>query len=314
MSKIFIEYPSIENHYREKHIEKWLNKFPQLLECEYILQEKLHGTNIQIIFNPNQSEKYVIASRNRCIPSDESFFGIREVLKEEKYQAIFDFYSDLAGDINQVIRLYGELIGEGVQKGIDYGEKKLKIFDVSIDGVFACPTIIERTFKHFYSFGLTEEAKVFSNIGVKVSSLKEALEYDCEKETAFGNGICEGVVIKPISDEQENLYSDEFLGRVFYLKKKNEKFMEKPAKKKHSPESVEVFKMREIFKTYINENRLNSVFSKEGVITSEKDFGKYIKLTLMDAKEDFLKDYEGEHDKRVFKCEKEVVHLLRKHL
>ena len=43
-----------------------------------------------------------------------------------------------------------------------------------------------------------------------------------------------------------------------------------------------------IWSGYINENRLADLFSKYGEIQSNAEIGKYIKLMLEDAKEDFL--------------------------
>ena len=45
------------------------------------------------------------------------------------------------------------------------------------------------------------------------------------------------------------------------------------------------------FREYINEQRMDNVFSKEGPIADKSQIGKYIGLILVDAIEDFTKDY-----------------------
>ena len=79
----------------------------------------------------------------------------------------------------------------------------------------------------------------------------------------------------------------------FLVKKKSEKFKEKESTKKLKPKedlSSEVVNLMLEFKSYINDNRMLSAFSKEGPIERPQEMGKYIKLIIEDAKEDFLKD------------------------
>ena len=54
--------------------------------------------------------------------------------------------------------------------------------------------------------------------------------------------------------------------------------------------------LRDIFQTYITENRLYSVFSKYGQIESVKEIGKYISLLTEDARQDFMKEYKEKFD------------------
>lgn len=73
------------------------------------------------------------------------------------------------------------------------------------------------------------------------------------------------------------------------------------------------------FKSYITENRLLSVFSKEGQIQSPKEIGKYIKLLLTDAQDDFLKDNDISHldkqqQKDVFNVGSLIANMLKSYL
>ncbi len=70
------------------------------------------------------------------------------------------------------------------------------------------------------------------------------------------------------------------------------------------------------FKLYITENRVISVFSKEGKMQNIKELSKYIVLVLNDAIEDFNKDHpevkkiEKKELKRIYNVGKSLANLL----
>ncbi len=104
----------------------------------------------------------------------------------------------------------------------------------------------------------------------------------------FDSRITEYIVIKPL--DKIFISND----NPIYIKKKNREFLEKKSRR---DKEVKVFDSRiteykEAFKDYVNENRLNSAFSKYGMIEDRKDIGKYIKIIYDDCLEDFLKDYD----------------------
>ena len=71
---------------------------------------------------------------------------------------------------------------------------------------------------------------------------------------------------------------------------------------------------------YVNENRVLSVFSKEGEISEPNEIGHYIKMVVEDAINDFEKDYDcsgldKNQRKQIFKSgNKEIVKVLEKYL
>src|SRR5690606_36331161 len=131
------------------------------------------------------------------------------------------------------------------------------------------------------------------------------------------NNYAEGVVIKPY---QNNI----ILGDSrFILKKKSEKFIEKESTKKEGNKedlSSDVVNLMLEFKSYINDNRILSAFSKEGPIQKPQEMGKYIKLILEDAKEDFFKDnilpdtLNEKEQKLIFNVGGLIADKLRSHL
>lgn len=282
---IFKKYPSIENSYRDKHIGIWLNHSPELRVEDFIIVEKIHGANFQILIDEDGVR---FASRNMLLSDDSDFFGYKTVV--EKYKDMIKTFESMIDDKTKSLRIFGELFGSNIQKGVDYGkEKRIRIFDIYINEELLSQS---DTIKLLDSFNLI---KYFVPILQVVKGLDKALEFDTRFNTRlFNNGkenISEGVVIKPYN----NVYTIEGKS-VFYLKKKNDEFManKQASKKKVDPLSGQLMKVRDLFIGYLGDDRVQTIFSQNGVIEEPKDIGRYIKLIMTDAREDFLKDHMDE--------------------
>ena len=275
----FKKYPSIENHYREQSINRWFKNFPELEVEKFIVTEKIHGANFQIIITEDDVR---YASRNKFLKDGEKFYNYIEAVAEcEPLIEALANYRKLIG--YKEIRIYGELFGDGVQKGVQYQESNLfRAFDMMVDGQFC-------TQSRFVT--LMDDLDLMDYVVpiLGVGTFDECMEYDIKFDSHLSRkeyNICEGIVIKPLTMniEDEN-------GSRFYIKKKNEDFLEKKSVKKESkPVDDELVEAQEEFNSYITDNRVQNVFSKEGKIGSPKEIGKYIKLVITDAKEDFFKD------------------------
>lgn len=278
----FVKWHSIENSYRQKEIDRWLNLFPQLVDEMYVVTEKIHGSNFQWFVSPDQTIH--AGSRNNWLDISGRFQGVSI---EELYFSHEDLLLDLQDWVDETeksIRLFGELFGQGIQKGVDYGkEKRLLYFGMMIDDEL-------QNFDTLEAF--IGRDKIVPVVGI-ARSLQEALNFDTDFDSILsdkGDNICEGVVIQPVS-----VYFD-YNGSPFILKKKNEKFGEKQKAPKEIVVDTDVQRLNLEFRSYINDSRLQSVFSKEGEIQSPQEIGKYIRLILEDAKGDFLKDFGDEFD------------------
>lgn len=285
----FKKYRSIENSYRAKFIQRFVEEYPELLTCEYILVEKCHGSNLSFYLSPNQP--YKVGKRKSFLEEGTKFCGVWDVITD--YTDVLESLQKYVDDTQQTVRLFGELYGPGIQKGVNYGNRKrIGFFDVMVDDVMLPPI-------EFFDFadehGFIDD--VLPMVGI-VQGLQAALDYDTEFPTLINpvdDNICEGVVIKPY----HKVYYDR-LGRQFCLKKKNEKFMEKVSPPKPPrKEDPELTRLNLAFREYITDARVQSVFSKEGEIEEMSQIGQYIRLVIQDAKEDFLKDHDIQHlDKR----------------
>jgi len=300
---MFKKYPSIENSYNQKKIDRFLRDFPILKNEQYIVTEKRDGSNIQIIFTPSEKKKFKIGSRNRVLSRDEDFNDVWNVIK--KYDELISYGKHLSQIHNSVVTFYGEIFGKGIQKRINYGDEKyIEIFDIAIDG-----ELMPQMF-------LVEDPILYKYM-VPVYSLLDGIQNALDFEPDNFNEI-EGVVIKPYNEVYKSVQ-----GKTFFLKKKNPKFEEKGNKQKKSNKpsySEEAQNLREEFERYVNKNRVLSVFSKEGEIEDNEQIGKYIKLTLEDAKEDFFNDgfsidnFDKNEVKYIFNTGSKIVEILKEYL
>ena len=304
---MFKKWHSIENSYREKHINWFIERFPELVDEPFIITEKLHGSNFQWYIQPNES--IMVGSRNNFLDLDESFQGvpIRDLWDaHENLLQHLQASSNLSGD---TCRLFGELFGKGIQKGVNYGdEKRLLYFGLMIDDVLLEHTIFQSIVHADYR---VPEIFVSTNF-------QDALEYNSKFDSRILNqegNICEGVVIQPY---RKHFFDND--GSPFILKKKNDEFKEKQKAKKVMVIDDEVIALNNEFRGYINDNRLQSVFSKEGEIETPNQIGDYIRFLLVDAKDEFVKDFleveqlSKSQQKQVYNVGGIIVNMLKGYL
>lgn len=288
---MFKKYKSIENHYREKHINIMLSCHPVYCACKYIAQEKIHGANFQINlnmeFNGDISVSY--GKRSGFIAHNENFYNHMATVEQDDYQRLIENGCNFMrqSGITSMI-FYGEFAGPGIQHGVEYGDKKfIKFFDVSINGKYESVEDFYNLMHDLESYHLTVPI-----VGT-FDTIYDALEFKVDGKMSNvypkeGN-VWEGVVIKPWDVIALDSNGDQ---QMFYIKKKDPKFKDRQTKSKDLCKDApqELLDAQHAFSEYLNEVRLNDVFSKYGIITSEKQVGEYIKYMINDAKEDFFKD------------------------
>lgn len=293
---MFQKYCSITNHYNQKDINHWLQYHPDIPKLRYVIQEKIHGSNLQLIFQPEQELR--LASRNNLIGYDDSFFTARSVIEKNWDDGLgkIQTYSDMSID---KVRAYGEIFGPKVQKGVEYGkERRFLIFDIEINGRWMCAREVE---DFLTAFGIKH---LMVPVLGYADSLEEALAFNVKLNSTLGeqseelNNIMEGGVIKPY---EKVIRSPE--GSTFYIKKKNDEFKEKasakPVKDPTEGHTPEVVAWRDTFFQYLNDHRVQAVFSKHGEIQKASQLGEYIRWVVQDAEETFLTE-EAEFDKVAF--------------
>lgn len=285
---IFQKYNSLINHYMEQVIHDAFMYNPRLKKDKYIVYEKLDGSNVSFAITKD-SVSY--CSREKTISNDPTkvgFHGLGGIL--ENYQGIINEIQKILKKSNetQLITLYGEFFGRGIQKRIDYGdEKRVLFYDVAIDGVIQ-PQFMFLELMKFHGY----EDLICPIEGI-YDTFEEAMAVanDMPSNLSPTEWIREGNVIKPYT-EYPTMGND----KVFMVKNKNTKFSEKKPKTPLTEEEIALMKEKEVinakFVEYINSNRLDSVLSKEDIEVSKKTMGKLIPKLLNDAREDFLLENE----------------------
>ena len=282
----FIKFSSIENSYREEEVYR----AKALGINDWIVTEKLHGSNLGIYFS--RDEPFRFASRNGF--TDDGFFGVASspVIQEllPKLQALADSFLNNK-EIEQFI-IYGELVGSGVQKGVFYSkEKSFFAFRISylIDGD-----------ENILNYNLFSSHCDVHNIPIAPFIFRGNLD-DCLKvSNAFDSlianipdNICEGVVIQPF------VYTEYHTGSAVMLKNKNDKFLEKSRIKKE-PLSLE---MNNDFianaECYLTENLAESIISKIG-----RDMS-LIPLYMKEFNDEMVREIGAEYDD--YKVEKKYI-------
>ena len=297
MLKEFTKFPSLENTYRQKEIDKIVM---MEIKDQWVVTEKVHGANFSFWVYKNVETKEIdikCAKRSGWIEEDEKFFNYKSVL--EKYRPMLE---KLRGDVLDNFVIYGELFGGNIQSGMCYSlEQDFVAFDmrwINEDGSlgWALDKLTMLTLKDDYNLPVTPLIGVYDTfeeaLAVEESFTSKLIRQDFDgkeehKET-------EGIVIEP----NNAVYEPN--GSRVYLKKKTKRFLEKGGKPniKHKvpmllQESVQL-KLDEAL-LFLNNNRFDSVVSKIGEV-SIKDIGKVMGLLTQDIVVDMEKDLEQSVD------------------
>lgn len=281
----FQKYPSLENHYREKFINS-IRMNPEAMSEIWQVQEKIHGTNFSFW---SDGDTVKVASRTQFV--DGRFYNCQEVI--DRYTSnVLDIVNHLLNGLIktpnpiETVAIFGELYGDGVQKGIKYKDSKDFIaFDTLLnfsDGTYAF--LDERRNSYLFSiYDISQAPTLFRG------SFEECLTYENEFNSTIAgidDNVAEGVVIKPFIP----LFNHQ--GKRLIIKSKNTKWSEKQREKtKKKPHRLD-HPLQPTIIEYINTNRVDAVLSKMGGIEAldVKDFGKLLGLVSSDVVEDLIKD------------------------
>jgi len=300
MDMVFKKYNSIEQNYRTKFID--MIKANNLDTIDYIVQEKIHGSNFSFI--SVDGINFRAAKRTSILEPNESFYNYKPVMDKllDKMKALWTLVKADYPDMFQ-LTVFGELFG-GLYPHPEV--KKDNTASVIQKGVYYSPS------NNFYAFDIMINAEVYLDVDIinnyfeKVNmfyartiyrgSLTDCLNYPNDFQSTIPeqlglppieNNIIEGIVIRPI----KSLYLP--IGSRVILKSKNEKWSEIKTKKKKTQTPIISNDLKLCIlnvKNYITKNRLNNVISHIGEINKNK-IGAVLKLFSQDVISDFRKDY-----------------------
>lgn len=275
----FSKYQKLNNTYKQETIDKIIYEGLDK-ESSWTVTEKIHGANFSFWCDGN-----IVKVANRSGFVDGSFYKCQSVINNYT-ESMFSLFRHI-WDKGDILTLYGELYGGGIQKGISYGsDRDFAFFEMRVNGV---PLNQEY---HIYPsmVGFNEVPVIKFN-----TTFERALEVDNEFKSLLtpkdheGDNFAEGVVIAPTKP----LWFRN--GKRVCLKNKTVKFSEKKnTKHKSKPTTLcgHDKRLLDDVLVYCTENRVNNVLSKIGEVTN-KDFGKIMGLTVQDAIEDWESDNNG---------------------
>jgi len=267
----FTRYNSLENTYRQKAIDSCHT----LGIPEWVALEKIHGSNFSFVCD---GASVLPAKRSGIIPLSESgiydFYGCSLVVEEYSSKVM-----ELSHFIGGPVQIFGELFGNGVQQGINYGKKDFRAFDILLgDGEFLDWARV-RVLCAIFDIPMAPE--------IARGSLSELLDISPEFTSKLCDDAAEGFVIKPLRVNAKMGNDSRAI-----LKQKSTAFSEKKESTSKQPHvmSDEVKPIFEDFLNYLNDNRLRNVLSKTGDVITPKDFGKIVGMLVKDAKDEFERD------------------------
>lgn len=270
----FIKWAKIKNTSQQSNMERFVNFYPELMQETYVVTEKIHGANIQLCVNPLGEIRW--GSRNQWIANE--FFNVQLSDLEDRYAEVIDILKELADTTQTDVRLYGELFGGNIQKGINYGNDKRVLF---------FGLCIGQTLQPFAVLVEMIPEEYIVPVLVWEGSFEFAMNVNTKFDTRLnniGDNETEGVVIQPLYRVYTNEHGDPFI-----VKSKNDWITErKVPREKIRMLDGDLQEAKTLFDSYVTKERLNSVISQNGPLTEMKQIGEYIKLTIQDAKEDFL--------------------------
>lgn len=231
----FPKYPSIENLY----------KVTDILQYKCVMTEKIHGTNVRIMWSPKNGG-LVLGSRENIIYKDGNrageLYGFTEFMTN--HPVLENFFHNSAEFDDYVF--YGEFYGSSIQKGVKYADQKqLRIFDVrKPDGDFVDWEDVKSICAKV-GFDVVPEI----DIGIFDISYLESVRDNISvvgKQNGFeeANNTWEGIVLKPTRMQRDRH------GEWMMAKYKSEKWAENakaPKVKSVDPDKVELQNAAKLF-------------------------------------------------------------------
>lgn len=307
-----VKYPSIENHYNNKFIERVRRDVPE--DQIWVAREKIHGTNFQVIIQPDG--KINFARRSAVLGDMEVFNDYQNVMR--KYMDTFSAIRHLS---DGEVRIFGELAGKGIQSNVPYGEKDFWVFDITIDGVPLDDGELNKICKEFklriapfVKAGNLEELLVISPEFISLADSANDPVYDYEEPditfTEPGKGNSEGYVFKPFKPTVISTGGRAMIKSksVSHREKKNVGKVPKP-KAEMTESDNEI--LQDILQ-YVTLGRVKNVYSHGEIVLTDKTFGKLSGLVIKDIIEEYGREHDGVNPFRNFENSKLVVGVINK--
>ncbi|TLU98759.1 2'-5' RNA ligase [Dyadobacter luticola] len=316
---------SLKSLVSDEKISSRLNKL------DWVVTEKIHGANFRFIYQDNRLH---FGKRKEFLKWEDDFFGFQIVVAKLE-SAVTQLFEQIKLDLNaDKIIIYGELFGgiyphpdvnsnatvEAIQTGVYYSpDIEFCAFDIAIENHF---TSSKNYLSYEIAIAYFQKFNILHAKPLKIGKLSEVMDFDLRidsrvpkqlKLPLIQDNLIEGVVIKPFGD-----ISTDTLGFRPIIKIKNREFEED---KKYlearnwsfsssiSSLSEDLNFLMDELRNYVNDNRLNSVLSKIGILRSENQ--TRLQEVIQEFLEDVLVDFNINNENILAELTPEQNHWIR---
>lgn len=192
-------------------IENYLNEM-------FVETEKLHGTSVSFVLN--ESNELEVCSRNLSLKEDENnlYWKLAKVNNALDMLNTVKSHYEAKGAVVVTVAIQGEGVGQGVQKGWEYGIQvpEFFMFTIQVNGV----KIPEEDYQMFVNGGLNvksvpevRKATIRDIVGEAENISGTLLKYVEGKSAIDGKTIREGSVFRSLNDSSVSfkVVSNQFL-------------------------------------------------------------------------------------------------------
>lgn len=267
---------------------------------DVVLLEKIHGTNLSVIFN-NNGRQIAICKRSTFIGENEKFYNVQKtisLISDNLGQASIDLLQGREG----YVRFYGEAYGGNyqnkkgqncilVQKGMDYSPNNcFAVFDILVQ--------VSNNVNLFLSWDAVKEQCSKFNIphvpevgrgkwrdlrnSFDIEGMNSFVPWVLHNLTEVENPQAEGVIVRTTESGWGERY-----------KWKKDKYCETPIENRRKKDNSKNKDLIDTIIGWMNQNRLDAFVSKVGreQIFDMKQMGRNVGGLMTDVMDDVAKDY-----------------------
>lgn len=210
-------FPSLVTKTDEERVQN-IRGIENYLDEVFVETEKLHGTSVSFVLN--ESNELEVCSRNLSLKQDENnlYWKLAKVNNALDMLNTVKNYYEAEGTVVVTVAIQGEGVGQGVQKGWEYGIQipEFFMFTIQVNGV----KIPEEDYQMFSNGGLNVRSvpvvkkTTIREIVGDVENIGSALLMYVEGKSALdGKTIREGSVFRSMNDSSVSfkVVSNQFL-------------------------------------------------------------------------------------------------------
>ena len=210
-------FPSLVTKTDEERVQN-IRGIKNYLNEMFVETEKLHGTSVSFVLN--ESNELEVCSRNLSLKEDENnlYWKLAKVNNALDMLNTVKSHYEAKGAVVVTVAIQGEGVGQGVQKGWEYGIQvpEFFMFTIQVNGV----KIPEEDYQMFANGGLNvksvpevRKATIRDIVGEAENISGTLLKYVEGKSAIDGKTIREGSVFRSLNDSSVSfkVVSNQFL-------------------------------------------------------------------------------------------------------